>query len=251
MPGFSHARKPVRRAGRTSLAPRCVQTRMCAMLAPRTTRFGGRRQEGAEQVSGSIRVPVPLVALAAVVVLAGAVAFGAVLAGVVGGNRDFDAPGMRGGYYGSGPGMMGGFGGGPGNRQGYDGRPAATDYPRPSGSSGPSGASFVPGTADAPRLVYIQAGPGYAFSPSEITVTRGETVTFVVTTMGPEPHEFMVGPADAVAADREGTPEIADIGMMETRTLTYTFDGPGPFAFACHTAEHYESGMTGTIKLVG
>jgi uncharacterized cupredoxin-like copper-binding protein len=60
----------------------------------------------------------------------------------------------------------------------------------------------------------------------------------------------MVGPADAVAADRAGTPEIEAIGMMETKALTYTFDGSGPYAYACHVAGHYEAGMRGTIVVV-
>jgi uncharacterized cupredoxin-like copper-binding protein len=60
----------------------------------------------------------------------------------------------------------------------------------------------------------------------------------------------MVGPAADVAADKPGTPEVADLGMMDTRSLTYTFDGPGPYAFACHATGHYEAGMTGTIIVV-
>jgi plastocyanin len=90
-----------------------------------------------------------------------------------------------------------------------------------------------------------------ASSPSTITVARGETVTFVVTTMGPLVHEFMVGPADLVAANRQGTPEVADIGMMQAKSLTYTFDGSGPYAYACHADSHYEAGMRGTITVVG
>jgi uncharacterized cupredoxin-like copper-binding protein len=86
--------------------------------------------------------------------------------------------------------------------------------------------------------------------PDAVPVKQGETVTFEVTTMGPTVHEFMVGPAADVAADKPGTPEIEDIGMMGTRSLTYTFDGPGPYAFACHATGHYEAGMTGTIALV-
>jgi len=116
---------------------------------------------------------------------------------------------------------------------------------------GPGEPGFVAGTPSSPRVVRVLAGPGYAFSPSAITIARGETITFVVTGMGLLTHEFMVGPADAVAADRPGTPEVADIGMMETKTLTYTFDGPGPYAFACHEAGHYEAGMRGTINFVG
>ena len=81
-------------------------------------------------------------------------------------------------------------------------------------------------------MISIVATPQLRFVPDAIVVKQGETITFEVTTMGPIVHEFMVGPAADVAADKPGTPEIADIGMMQTRSLTYTFDGPGPYAFA-------------------
>jgi uncharacterized cupredoxin-like copper-binding protein len=116
---------------------------------------------------------------------------------------------------------------------------------------GPGEAGFVAGTVAAPRVVHVIAGPGYTFSPPAITVAGGETVTFEVTSMGGLVHEFMVGPADAVAADVEGTPEAADIGMMQTKSVTYTFDGSGPYAFACHAPGHYEAGMRGTITVGG
>ncbi len=145
--------------------------------------------------------------------------------------------GMMGGY--GGYGMMGGYGGWAGNGVAGASAPA------------PGEAGFVAGTQASPRVVQVIAGPGYTFTPSVITVQKGETVTFEVTTMGPLVHEFMVGPADAVAADQEGTPEVADIGMMQTKSVTYTFDGSGPYAFACHAPGHYEAGMKGTITVVG
>ena len=114
----------------------------------------------------------------------------------------------------------------------------------------PGEAGFVAGTAAAPRVVHVVAGPGYTFTPSSVAVARGETVTFVVTAMGPAVHEFMVGPAVAVAADAPGAPEIADISMMQSKSLTYTFDGSGPYAFACHAEGHYQAGMHGTIAFV-
>lgn len=115
----------------------------------------------------------------------------------------------------------------------------------------PGEAGFVAGTIAAPRVVHVVAGPGYTFTPSSVAVARDETVTFVVTAMGPAVHEFMVGSADAVAADAPGTPEIADISMMQSKSLTYTFDGSGPYAFACHAEGHYQAGMRGTIAFVG
>ena len=118
-------------------------------------------------------------------------------------------------------------------------------------AAAPGEAGFVAGTLSQPRVVHVWAGPGYAFSPATISVAKGETVTFVVTVMGPLVHEFMVGPADEVAGDVAGTPEIDGIGMMRSRSLTFTFDGSGPYAFACHAPGHYEAGMRGTITVVG
>jgi plastocyanin len=192
----------------------------------------------------SIRVPTLAVAAALVLVLvAGALVLGATVFSRVGpGDANGYGPAMMGGYgngYGSGngygPGMMGGYGNGYGNGS----------------AAQPGNQGFVPGTATSPRVVEIVAGPGYTFSPSSIAVQRGETVTFVVTAVGPYTHEFMVGPAADVAADVDGTPEVADIGMMQSKSLTYTFDGSGPFAYACHAPGHYEAGMKGTIAVVG
>ncbi len=115
--------------------------------------------------------------------------------------------------------------------------------------AGPGSPGFVAGTTSAPRIVRIVAGPGYVFSPSEVPIVAGETITFEVTTMGLTVHEFMVGPAADVSADSDAAPEIADIGMMETKSLAYTFDGPGPFAFACHEPGHFEAGMRGVITV--
>ena len=163
-------------------------------------------------------------------VLGGAILIGA--GAVVGGG--IGPAGMMGKGSTIGPsGMMGGYGN-PGTA-----------------GAGPGEAGFVAGTVATPRVVRVLAGPGYTFSPSAISVARGETVTFEVTSMGGLVHEFMVGPADAVAADTEGTPEVADIGMMQTKSVTATFDGNGPYAFACHAAGHYEAGMRGTITVVG
>ena len=122
--------------------------------------------------------------------------------------------------------------------------------PLASSQPGPGLSGFVPGTVASPRVVEIVATPRLRFVPDTVTVRQGETITFEVTTMGPLVHEFMVGPAADVAADKPGTPEIANLGMMDTRSLTYTFDGSGPYAFACHATGHFEAGMAGAITVV-
>jgi uncharacterized cupredoxin-like copper-binding protein len=149
--------------------------------------------------------------------------------------------------FGSGPGspagQAGSWGFGPGGMMGL-GAPNVGSAPDP-GSPG-----FVAGTTAAPRVVRIIASDVLRFFPDVVTVRQGETITFEVTAMGMRTHEFMVGPAADVAADLAGTPEVADIAMMATKPLTYTFSGPGPFAFACHEPGHYEAGMRGVIVVV-
>ena len=115
---------------------------------------------------------------------------------------------------------------------------------------GPGSPGFVAGTTSTPRVVRIVAGGDLRFFPDVVTVNQGETITFEVTAMGMTTHEFMVGPAADVAADTFGTPEVADIDMMATKSLTYTFNGSGPFAFACHAPGHYEAGMRGVMVVV-
>ena len=131
---------------------------------------------------------------------------------------------------------------GPGSLMG--GMPVVSSQP------GPVSPGSVVGTVAAPRVVAIVATAQLRFVPDTVPVRHGETITFEVTTMGPLVHEFMVGRAADVAADKPGTAEIADLGMMRSGSVTYTFDGPGPYAFACHAIGHFEAGMTGTITLV-
>jgi uncharacterized cupredoxin-like copper-binding protein len=126
--------------------------------------------------------------------------------------------------------------------------PTATPSPTPV----PTAAlGFVPGTKASPRVVKINADDQLTFFRNVITVAEGETVTFAITNNGKTAHEFMLGPVADAFADKEGTPEIADILAGKTKSLTFTFDGPGPFAFACHEPGHFEAGMFGYIVVVG
>lgn len=88
------------------------------------------------------------------------------------------------------------------------------------------------------------------FAPASIAVAKGETVTFIVSNLGTATHEIAIGPADKVDADEiDGTivKEADEIAGHHLKTLTYTFDGPGPYGFACHEPGHLEAGMRGTI----
>lgn len=134
------------------------------------------------------------------------------------------------------------------NTQAADASPAMTLAPTPA----PSAAlGFVPGTKASPRAVKIAVDDALTFFPNVITVAEGETVTFAITNGGTAAHEFMIGPMADAMADKEGTPEAPDILAGETKALTFTFDGPGPYAFACHEPGHFEAGMLGYIIVVG
>lgn len=114
-----------------------------------------------------------------------------------------------------------------------------------------AGLGFTPGTKDAPRAVEITTTDKLMFVPAEIKVAKGETVMFNIKNTGTVEHEFMVGPQADAYADKKGTPEIAGITAGTTKSVTFTFDGAGPYAFACHAEGHFEAGMKGTITLVG
>ncbi len=116
---------------------------------------------------------------------------------------------------------------------------------------GPAALTFTPGTTSAPRVVELTGDDNLNFTPGLVQAAVGETVTFRIHNVGKAVHEFMVGPLADAYADKEGTPEVADIGPDQTGEITFTFDGTGPFGFACHAPGHFEHGMAGYIQLVG
>jgi uncharacterized cupredoxin-like copper-binding protein len=111
--------------------------------------------------------------------------------------------------------------------------------------------TFSPGTVATPRIVDVSANDLLNFTPGVVEAAVGETVTFRIHNLGKATHEFMVGPLADAFADKEGTPEVADIAAGKTGEITFTFNGSGPFAFACHAPGHFEHGMAGYIQLVG
>jgi uncharacterized cupredoxin-like copper-binding protein len=115
----------------------------------------------------------------------------------------------------------------------------------------PGDPGFVAGTSDAPRPIALEVNDLLLFSPNAIYVQEGETIAFSITNVGEAVHEFMIGPMADAFGDVEGTPEVADIAGGQTAQLTYTFDGTGPYAFACHAPGHYENGMLGYVVVSG
>jgi uncharacterized cupredoxin-like copper-binding protein len=121
---------------------------------------------------------------------------------------------------------------------------------------------------DADRTVEISTGNELVFDPDEVTVARGETVTFVITNDGDLMHDFVIGDAaaqeehanqmaateDGMAMEGEehGDPNAASVPPGETVELTWVFDGETDgLLYGCHEPGHYEAGMVGKIIVEG
>ncbi|MGQ0670411.1 MAG: cupredoxin domain-containing protein [Actinomycetota bacterium] len=99
------------------------------------------------------------------------------------------------------------------------------------------------------------------FNPDRVTVEAGEKVRFVVTNVGSNAHEFVLGDQEVQMSREEemGGGEAMDHGGTEMPALSLapgetmeavvTFDQPGEVLFGCHVSEHYSGGMVGTIRV--
>ena len=127
--------------------------------------------------------------------------------------------------------------------------------------------------ASADRTVEITLGDNF-FEPASVTVTRGETVRFVLVNEGEFLHEFNIATPDMhmnhqaemmvmmehgmlTATDFEPMPghshEYANSVLIrpgETAEVVWTFSGDAQLEFACNVPGHYDAGMAGPIDIV-
>ncbi len=94
------------------------------------------------------------------------------------------------------------------------------------------------------------------FSVTDVEVSAGTTVRFVVHNADPIAHELIVG--DQAVQDRHenGTeahhgerPGEVSVPAGATAETTYRFDRPGTVLFGCHLPGHWAYGMRGTIEV--
>jgi uncharacterized cupredoxin-like copper-binding protein len=79
-------------------------------------------------------------------------------------------------------------------------------------------------------------------------VTKGETVTFNVKNVSDTEVELIVGLAPDVASDSgDSLKEAEQIAPGASKSVTYTFDAAGPFAFGDQVGDHYAAGAKGVI----
>ncbi len=109
--------------------------------------------------------------------------------------------------------------------------------PKPSPQPAPAPAP-APAPVPAPEATEIEVSAKYAvFSPSTITVAKGQTVKVTVTSTGGS-HTFTI--------DELGI-NIA-VGSGQTTTEEFTVEKAGTFSFYCAVPGHRDAGMVGTLK---
>ena len=122
----------------------------------------------------------------------------------------------------------------------------ASPTPKPEESEAPV-ASEAP--AAGARTVDLEIGDG-KITPATVEVTKGETITFNARNVSNTEVELIVGLKKDVDADSgDSLKEAEDIAPGATKSVTYTFDGDGPYAYGDQIGDHYAKGAKGDIVL--
>lgn len=113
--------------------------------------------------------------------------------------------------------------------------------------------------AEARRTVTIRMGDDMRFTAAHLNVREGETVRLRIANRGKMLHELVIGTADELVAHAElmkqhpgmehDEPYMAHVGAGRRGEITWTFNRPGDFEFACLIPGHFEAGMRGTIRV--
>ncbi len=113
--------------------------------------------------------------------------------------------------------------------------------------------------AEANRTVTIRMGDDMRFTPSHLTVREGETLRLRIANRGKALHELVIGTPDELQAHAElmrkhpgmehDEPYMAHVSAGQRGEITWTFNRPGDFEFACLIPGHYEAGMRGTLRV--
>lgn len=90
-----------------------------------------------------------------------------------------------------------------------------------------------------PRVIAV-SGDEYSFSPSSITVNKGEKVKVVFTNIGQNRHNWVISGLNL---------STRAIGSNETDTLEFTADATGSYEVFCSIAGHKEAGMVGSLTV--
>ena len=109
----------------------------------------------------------------------------------------------------------------------------------------------------ATRTVHVDMSDKMRFTPEELTVTRGDTVRFVVKNSGKIMHEMVLGTMQELKEHavlmrkhpgmEHDEPYMAHVKPGATQQMTWQFTKAGEFHFGCLMPGHFEAGMIGKV----
>lgn len=115
----------------------------------------------------------------------------------------------------------------------------------------------IAGDARRARTIEIRMTDDMRFTPARIEVREGETIRFVVRNAGKVLHEMVIGTHEELREHaalmrkfpgmEHDEPFMSHVAAGKRGEITWNFNRPGTFQFACLIPGHFEAGMTGTI----
>jgi uncharacterized cupredoxin-like copper-binding protein len=122
-------------------------------------------------------------------------------------------------------------------------------------------AAGEPGDAKKPfrvlQVTTTEKDGGMIYSPSEIDVTKGEQIKFIISNVGTLKHEFHLASVKENASHRlemqknpemeHDDPNAQTVEPGKQAEILWRFSKAGEFEFACLIPGHYEAGMHGKI----
>ena len=113
--------------------------------------------------------------------------------------------------------------------------------------------------AKVSRTIEVDAADSMRFTPSNVSVKKGETIRFVIKNSGKVPHEFSLGTEKELKEHYEVMKKFPDMEHEEANKISlkpgtqgeviWRFTKPGVVNFACLHVGHYDAGMKGQVKV--
>lgn len=113
--------------------------------------------------------------------------------------------------------------------------------------------------AKVSRTIGVSMDDTMRFTPSQVSVKKGETIRFFVKNAGKIPHEMVIGTMEELKEHAETMRKMPEMKHAEPNTITlaagqrggivWQFDKAGEVDFACLIPGHMEAGMVGKVKV--